>query len=100
MPQERLVPSIRFFILSRANRRKDSFLKEFVRLITIGLPLGLACSFGFSMYMRSLLFGITAYDPSTIVVVAAVVTMATLTAIFVPANRAASINPVETLRIE
>ena len=76
----------------------ELFLKEFIWLITIGLALGIACSLGFSMYMRSLLFGITAYDPSTIVVVAAVVTMATLTATFVPANRAAFINPVEALR--
>jgi macrolide transport system ATP-binding/permease protein len=78
----------------------ELFLKEFIWLIVIGLGLGLACTFGVSRYVRSFLFGITAYDTSTIVLVLAIVTMATLIATFIPAKRAALVNPVEALRAE
>jgi ABC-type antimicrobial peptide transport system permease subunit len=78
----------------------ELFFKEFIWLITLGTGLGFVCSFGVSKYMRGLLFGITAFDSSTIVLVAAIVTTATLIATFVPANRAALINPVEALRAE
>lgn len=76
------------------------FLKELGKLTTIGLALGLVCSLVFSMYMRSLLFRITPYDPSTIAIAAAVVTLATLTATFIPAYHAARIDPVQALRVE
>jgi macrolide transport system ATP-binding/permease protein len=78
----------------------ELFLKEFIWLIVIGLGLGLACTFGVSTYVRSFLFGITVYDTSTIVLVVAIVTMATLIATFIPAKRAALVNPVEALRAE
>ena len=50
--------------------------------------------------MRKLLFGIQSWDVPTLIVVAAVLGVSALVASFIPARRAASVNPVEALRAE
>lgn len=65
-----------------------------------GLSIGLFCSIGTSMLMRSLLFGVQAWDAATLVGVSVLLGLASLTASFLPARRAASVNPVEALRAE
>jgi predicted permease len=74
--------------------------KEAVWLAAIGIAVGLACSVGVSTLMRKLLFGVEAWDPATLAGVTAVLATAALLASFVPAYRAAAINPVEALRAE
>ncbi|HEX5234046.1 MAG TPA: hypothetical protein VFW25_01815 [Silvibacterium sp.] len=50
--------------------------------------------------MRSLLFGVHAWDVSTLVGAALVLATAAVLASYLPAKRAASVNPVEALRAE
>jgi ABC-type lipoprotein release transport system permease subunit len=50
--------------------------------------------------MRSLLFGVQAWDVRTLGGVALVLGAASLAASFIPAHRAASVNPTEALRAE
>jgi putative ABC transport system permease protein len=50
--------------------------------------------------MSTLLYGITPLDPVTYVAVPLVLVIATVLASYVPARRAASVDPVEVLRIE
>jgi macrolide transport system ATP-binding/permease protein len=69
-------------------------------LTVIGLTLGLACSVAASFAMRKLLFGVSAWDAPTLAGVAVVLGVASLVASFVPAHRAASVNPTEALRTE
>lgn len=66
----------------------------------IGIVVGLACSIGTSLLMRKLLFGVAAWDAPTLGAVAVVLAVAALTASFLPARRAASVNPTEALRAE
>ncbi|MGA2419147.1 MAG: ABC transporter permease [Candidatus Acidiferrum sp.] len=75
-------------------------LKESATLIAIGLVIGLICSVAASALMKNLLFGVRSSDLPTLFAVAAVLTIATLTASFIPAHRAASVDPVEALRAE
>jgi predicted permease len=75
-------------------------LREAGWLIAAGVIVGLGCSLGAGMLMRTLLFGVRAWDVSTLAAVAAMLTVAALLASFVPARRAASVNPVEALRAE
>lgn len=65
-----------------------------------GLTIGLFCSLGTSMLIRSLLFGVQAWDVVTVVCVAVLLGLASIAASFLPARRAASVNPVEALRAE
>jgi macrolide transport system ATP-binding/permease protein len=65
-----------------------------------GLLIGLVCSVGASLLIRSLLFGVQAWDAVTLGCVAVLLGLVSMAASFLPAHRAASVNPVEALRAE
>jgi len=69
-------------------------------LTLIGVGVGLACAIGTSMLMRNVLFGVAAWDAQTLAAVAGVLGVASLLASFLPARRAASVNPCDALRAE
>jgi len=69
-------------------------------LTVTGLAIGLVCSIGASLLMRKLLFGVAAWDVPTLAAVAIVLGICAMAASFVPAHRAASVNPTEALRAE
>jgi macrolide transport system ATP-binding/permease protein len=69
-------------------------------LTVAGVGVGLVCSVGASTFIRKLLFGVQAWDALTLTVVAALLGLASMAASFLPARRAASVNPVEALRAE
>jgi macrolide transport system ATP-binding/permease protein len=75
-------------------------MREAGRLTLIGIGLGLICSVGAATLMRNLLFGTAAWDAATLASVAAVLGVSALLASYIPAHRAASVNPVEALRAE
>jgi predicted permease len=65
-----------------------------------GLALGLAGAFAMAGLMRSLLFGIRATDPVTFLAIALMLGAVALLASYIPARRAARIDPVVSLRSE
>jgi len=69
-------------------------------LTAIGVGVGMGCAVGAATLMRTMLFGVSSWDVSTLVVVGAVLGTAALVASYLPARRAASVNPVEALRAE
>ena len=75
-------------------------MKQAGWLTGIGLVVGVACSVAASLAMRRLLFGVAAWDVTTLAGVAVVLAAASLLASFVPARRAASVNPSDALRAE
>jgi ABC-type antimicrobial peptide transport system permease subunit len=75
-------------------------LGEAGRLIVVGVVVGLAGSVGAAMLMRKLLFGVQAWDASTLIGVAMVLGISALMASYFPARRAASVNPTDALRAE
>jgi macrolide transport system ATP-binding/permease protein len=75
-------------------------LMEATRFIAVGVGIGLGSSVSAAMLIRKLLFGVKAWDVSTLVAVAAVLAGSALLASYLPARRAASVNPVEALHAE
>ncbi|SFS12700.1 duplicated orphan permease [Granulicella pectinivorans] len=75
-------------------------LTEAGHLAAGGIVLGLLGSLAAATLLQSLLFGIHSWDPATLLTVAALLGSATLLASYIPARRAASVNPVEALRAE
>jgi predicted permease len=75
-------------------------MRQAGRLTLLGLGAGLVCSIGASLLMRKLLFGVQAWDLPTLAGVTVVLGVASIAASFVPAHRAASVNPTEALRAE
>jgi ABC-type antimicrobial peptide transport system permease subunit len=69
-------------------------------LTGVGILAGLGCAVGVAALMRKLLFGVAAWDVSTLIAVSVLLGLSALLASYLPARRAASINPVDALRAE
>ena len=91
---------LRMALGARQSTVQRLILSEAGRLMALGSALGLAGSLAGATLLRNLLFGVNAWDLPTLIGVAAVLGLATLLASYVPAHRAASVNPVEALRAE
>ena len=78
----------------------ELILGEAGRLIAVGLVLGLVGSIAAARLMRTLLFDPAPWDVTTLASVAVVLAAAAMLASYIPARRAASVNPIEALRVE
>jgi len=79
---------------------KSMFVYRGMILSSIGIVVGAVAAAALTRLMSSLLFGVTPLDVVTFVVAAAFLAAAALLASYVPARRAATIDPMETLRAE
>jgi predicted permease len=89
--------------MSIGARRADILrlvLADGARLASIGLGIGLVGSLVLSQLIKSQLFGIGVVDPLTLVAVVSVLAATALIACWLPARRAAGIDPIEALRHE
>jgi putative ABC transport system permease protein len=75
-------------------------LRKGIVLTIIGAAIGLAGAFALTRWMSSLLFGVSATDPSTYVIVLLVALGAALLACSIPASRATRVDPLIALRYE
>jgi putative ABC transport system permease protein len=70
------------------------------RLMGVGFAVGGACAAATAPLLGRLLFGVSAFDPLTIAAVIVVLVAAALAASYVPARRAARLEPLDVLRME
>jgi putative ABC transport system permease protein len=71
-----------------------------LRLVALGIVIGLCVSFVLARLIASQLWGVSAHDPVTLVVVPALLLLIGVVACWVPARRATHVNPVIALRYE
>ena len=71
-----------------------------LKLILVGLTIGVAGAFALTRLMSSLLFGVSTVDPVTFLGVSALLAMAALLACYIPARRATRVDPMVALRYE
>ena len=98
--QRRREVGIRMALGAEAGAIKRMFLRYGVAFAGFGIGVGLAAAAALSRFLSSLLYGVTAHDPATYVAVPAVLMLAALAACYIPARRAAQVDPAETLRME
>jgi putative ABC transport system permease protein len=67
-------------------------------LLVIGLALGVAGAVAGMRLIRGMLFGVTPYDPTTLIAVALLMAAVGIAACWLPALRAARIDPAITMR--
>jgi putative ABC transport system permease protein len=73
-------------------------LAEGAQLIVVGVLAGFAGAYALSQTLRTLLYGVTPADPLSFAGAAMFITLAALTAIYLPARRAMRVDPVAALR--
>jgi predicted permease len=75
-------------------------LRRGMSLILVGVVLGIVGSLLLTRLMKGLLFGVSATDPLTFLLITLLLTVAALAACYVPARRAARVDPLTALRYE
>jgi predicted permease len=75
-------------------------LREIVVLVVVGSAVGSAGALGLGHFVESLMFGLAPRDPVTLIAAIAVLLLVALVAGYLPARRAARIDPVVALRSE
>jgi len=75
-------------------------VKQGMALAMIGVAIGLIASYALTRLIKTLLFGVSATDPLTFVVIALLLTFVALLAALIPARRATKVDPMIALRCE
>jgi predicted permease len=98
--QKRREIGIRLALGAQPMELRRMFLRQGLGLTGIGAAIGLGAAISLTRLMKSLLFGISPLDPVTYAGVPFVLVTAALLASYLPARRAAAVDPVEALRAE
>jgi predicted permease len=98
--QRRREIGIRLALGAQQSELRRMFVRSGLALAGIGVAIGMAAAVGLMRLMKSLLFGISPLDPVTYVAVPLVLAAAAVLASYLPARRAAAVDPVEALRAE
>lgn len=91
---------IRMALGAQANDVLGMVIRQAIRLTIVGLILGLSASYALTSLMSNLLFGVKPTDTTTFVATALLLTITALIASYLPARRAARVDPLVALRYE
>ncbi len=91
---------IRLALGAQTSAIRKLVLWQGMRLIVIGIGLGLLTAFALTRLLQGLLFGVSATDPLTFTVIAILQLIVALLACWIPARRAAKVDPMVALRAE
>jgi len=91
---------IRMALGAEATQVRKMVIVQGMRLAIIGVVAGLIAAFGVTRLMASFLFGVQARDPAVFVVMPLLLTIVSVIAVWLPARRASTVNPLIALRYE
>ena len=91
---------IRLALGAQRSELRWMFVRSALVLTGVGVAIGLAAAAGLTQAMKSLLYGVSPTDPVTYASIAILLAVCAAVASYLPARRAAAVNPVEALRAE
>jgi ABC-type antimicrobial peptide transport system permease subunit len=98
--QRRREVGIRIALGAEPGTVKKMFVRQGLIVTCAGVLAGVGCAAGLSRWISSLLFGVSPHDPVTYVVCGGIIFATAIIASYIPARRAAAVDPMETLRSE
>jgi ABC-type antimicrobial peptide transport system permease subunit len=91
---------IRLALGSQKGALRWMFVRSALVLTGVGVVIGLAAAAALMRLMKTLLFGVSPLDPLTFLAVPLILATAAALASYLPARRAAGVDPIEALRAE
>jgi ABC-type antimicrobial peptide transport system permease subunit len=91
---------IRIALGARSEQVQGMVLREAAWMTLLGVAFGVCCALALGRVVASLLYGLKPWDPATFAVAATVLILVALAAGWVPARRAAGVDPIRALRHE
>lgn len=91
---------IRMALGAQKGELRMMFMRSALALTGIGIAIGLGAAFAVSRLMRSLLVGVSPLDPLSFAAVPLILAVAAVLASFLPASRAAAVNPIDALKAD
>jgi putative ABC transport system permease protein len=91
---------IRLALGAQKRELRWMFVRSALVLTSIGIAIGLGAGAALTQLMKSLLFGVSPIDPITYVAIPVLLAACAVLASYLPARRAAAVDPVEALRAE
>jgi putative ABC transport system permease protein len=79
---------------------RNMVIRQGMSVALLGVAVGLASAYGLTQIVKTFLFGVTARDPVVFVAVPLVLTLVALVGVWLPARRAARVDPAVALRTE
>jgi predicted permease len=98
--QRRREIGIRLALGAQRGALRWMFVRSALVLTGIGVGIGLGAAAGLTQMMKSLLFGVSPMDPATFAAIPVVLVGCAVVASYLPARRAARVDPMEALRSE
>ncbi|MEO7042843.1 MAG: hypothetical protein ABI035_11320 [Gemmatimonadaceae bacterium] len=75
-------------------------MRQSVQFAVIGIGVGIVASLAITRVLGSVLYGVSPSDPTTLIIVSAIMLIVAVLASYVPAQRAMNVDPVEALRAD
>jgi putative ABC transport system permease protein len=91
---------IRIALGASAAQVKNMVVRQGMILALTGVVIGLAAAFGLARLIQTLLFGVTTRDPLVFAGMPLLLTIVAFLAVWLPARRASSVDPMVALRYE
>jgi putative ABC transport system permease protein len=91
---------VRLALGARPAQIRNMVIFQALRLAIAGVACGLAAAWGLTRFLAGLLFGVQPLDPWALIVAPAILISVALIAVWLPARRAAQVDPIHALRCE